>query len=68
MQLPFILCAISPNGCVCCMRTDGVNTEFLAEHDEEPGYQFPLTFIVVDQSGESLRLRVQKAGEPPTLQ
>jgi hypothetical protein len=31
MQLPFILCAVAPNGSVAAIRTDGVEPELLAD-------------------------------------
>src|SRR5262245_11615328 len=52
MQLPFILCAVAPNGSVAAMRTDGVEQELLVEHIEPEGFRLPITILVLDHAGE----------------
>jgi hypothetical protein len=41
MQVPFIVCAVSPNGSVVCARVyrDGGGPDILAEHFEAEGYR-----------------------------
>jgi hypothetical protein len=54
MQVPFVLCAASPNGSVLCIRMhgDGTDPDVLAEHYEPEGFQMPVTCMVLDQTGE----------------
>ena len=52
MQLPFILCAVAPNGSVAAIRTDGVERELLVEHIEPEGFRLPITILVLDHAGE----------------
>jgi hypothetical protein len=52
MQLPFILCAVAPNGSVAAIRTDGVEQELLVEHIEPEGFRLPITILVLDHAGE----------------
>jgi len=60
MQLPFIMCAISPNGSVLNMRVHGggIDPDVLAEHYEEEGFRTPMTIAVVDQTGEAVRIGI----------
>jgi hypothetical protein len=64
MQLPFIVCAASPNGSVLCMRVNGngIDGYILAQHFEPPGFRIPITCMVLDQSGEAARLNITKHG------
>jgi hypothetical protein len=59
MQLPFIVCSISPNGSVVCMRVHGMgrDPDILAEHYETV-FRTPITIAVVDQTGEAVRITV----------
>ena len=52
MQLPFILCAVAPNGSVAAIRTDGVEPELLVEHIEPEGFRLPIIILVLDHAGE----------------
>jgi hypothetical protein len=62
MKLPFILCAASPNDSVLCLRTDGVDPEILAEHYEGGGFRAPITIMVLDQTGEAVRITIEAEG------
>ena len=61
MQLPFILCAVAPNGSVAAIRTDGVERELLVEHIEPEGFRLPITILVLDHAGEAGKFHF----EPP---
>lgn len=60
MQPPLIVCSISPNGSVLCMRVrdDGSDPEVLAEHYGGGTFQLPITIAVVDQTGEAARISI----------
>ena len=61
MQLPFIVCAVSPNGSVYCIRCNAeAEPEMLAQHVESEGFRPPVTFMVVDQVGAAVRASVVK--------
>jgi hypothetical protein len=58
MQLPFIVCAVSLNGSVICMRANGMSadTDLLAEHYEGLGFLLPVNIMVIDKTGEAARI------------
>lgn len=60
MQVPFIVCAVSPNGSMVCARVyrDGGGPDILAEHFEAEGYRLPMTCMVVDQNNEAARVTI----------
>jgi hypothetical protein len=59
MQLPFVLCAASPNGSVLCVRfNDSAGPDTLAEHFEPEGFRVPVTLMVLDQTGEAVRITI----------
>ena len=61
MQLPFIVCAVSPNGSVYCIRCNGeAEPDMLAYHVEPEGFRLPVTFMVADQTGAAVRISVEK--------
>jgi hypothetical protein len=61
MQLPFIVCAVSPNGSVYCIRCNGeAEPDMLAHHVEPEGFRRPVTFMVVDQIGAAIHISVEK--------
>jgi hypothetical protein len=61
MQLPLIICAVSPNGSVYCIRCNGESEpDMLAHHVEPEGFRLPVTFMVADQTGASVRISVEK--------
>ncbi len=61
MVLPFILVAVGRNGSVLVLRVPGGGSEgeLLAEHDEDEGFRTPITCMVVDQTGEAVRITIQ---------
>ena len=62
MSLPFIVTAVSPNGCVSVMRLHGVGkySETLASHYEGGGFKFPIGVFVIDQGGSGARVTIEK--------
>jgi hypothetical protein len=60
MQVPFIVCAVSPNGSVVCARVyrDGGGPDILAEHFEAEGYRLPMTCMVLDRNNEAARVTI----------
>jgi hypothetical protein len=58
MKLPFIVCAVSPNGSVLAMRVNGGGREsdLLAKHFENQTFMPPLNIMVLDQNGEAVRV------------
>jgi hypothetical protein len=67
MQAPLIVCSISPNGSVLCVRmhVGNIEPDILAENCEEGGFRLPITIAVVDQRGEAARISFE--GERPTF-
>jgi hypothetical protein len=60
LKLPFIVCAVSPNGSVYCIRCNGeAEPEMLAQHVEPEGFRAPVTFMVTDQTGAAVRISVE---------
>ena len=60
MQVPLILCTVSPNGSVACARIygDGRAPDILAEHFEAEGFRLPMTCMVLDQNNEAARVTI----------
>jgi hypothetical protein len=59
MRLPFILYAASPNGSVLCIRLDDdAEPDVLADHFEPEGFKVPITCMVLDQTGEAVRITI----------
>jgi hypothetical protein len=57
MKLPFIVCAISPNGSVLVTRiNEGLGPDTLAQHFEDQGFKTPVNIMVVDYDGEAARV------------
>ncbi len=57
MKLPFIVCAISPNGSALVMRiNDGRGPDTLAQHFEDYAFKTPVNIMVVDHHGEAARV------------
>jgi len=68
MQPPFILCAASPNGSVLCIRVSkDKDPAVLAEHFEPEGFTFPIIVMVIDQTGEAVRIDIPRPGDTPQL-
>ena len=60
MKLPFIVCAISPNGSVLAARyNEGRGPDTLATHFEDHGFTTPVNIVVVDHEGEAMRYVIQ---------
>jgi hypothetical protein len=57
MRLPYILCAISPNGSLTIGRFNapGVDPDMLAEHYESEGFRLPMTITLIDQENRAIR-------------
>jgi hypothetical protein len=68
MSPPFILCGVSPNGSICCMRCplDGATPEMLADHNELPGFKVPVNTMVVDSLGKAALLIIEGPGVAAT--
>ena len=67
MQLPFIMAAVSLNGCAVIVRFEQSNDEeveatFLAEHTEVAGVVMPINIMVTDQMGEAVRIKIDQDG------
>jgi|EndMetStandDraft_4_1072995.scaffolds.fasta_scaffold216687_2 hypothetical protein len=57
MKLPFIVCAISPNGSVLVTRVnEGREPDALAQHFENDTFTPPINIMVVDHNGEAARV------------
>ena len=61
MQPPFIVCVASPNGSVLAVRIvgDGSPGESLAQHFEPEGFKTPITCMVIDQTGDAVRVSIK---------
>ena len=67
MSLPFIMAAVSLNGCAVIVRFEQGNDEeveatFLAEHTEVAGVVMPINIMVTDQTGEAVRIKIDQDG------
>jgi hypothetical protein len=58
MVMPFIVCAVSPNGSVAVSRVGSGDVEPLAEHYESRGFSVPMTIMVVDQENTAAKATV----------
>jgi hypothetical protein len=69
MVLPFIATVVSSNGCVFAVRyendpdAEGLRAAPLAEHTEGPGFILPINIMIMDQTGEAIRVAITAAGE-----
>jgi hypothetical protein len=65
MQLPFIICAISPNGSAYVGRFSGPgeSPETLTQHIEDAGFSLPMTIAILDQAGDAVRLGISSSGQ-----
>ncbi len=61
MVLPFVMLAASRNGTVLAVRVPGGGRdgELLAEHSEEGMFDMPITCVVLDKTGEAVRITIQ---------
>ena len=53
MIMPFIVCAVSPNGSVVVSRVGSGDMEPLAEHHGDRGFSITMTIVVVDQENKT---------------
>jgi hypothetical protein len=58
MIMPFIVCAVSPNGSVVVSRVGSGDAEPLAEHYEARGFSVPMTIVVVDQENRAAKATI----------
>lgn len=58
MVMPFIVCAVSPNGSVVVSRVGSGDVEPLAEHQEARGFSVPMTIVVVDQENKTAKATI----------
>ena len=58
MQPPFIFCAATRNGSVVCIRMAGDEDTVLAQHFEPEGFTPPISCMVLDQTGEAVRVTI----------
>jgi hypothetical protein len=65
MKMPFIVCAISPNGSVMIVRFTafGVEGDFLAKHSEPEGFRLPMTIALIDQDNRAIRGEITAQGK-----
>jgi hypothetical protein len=56
MKLPFIVCAVSPNGSVLVTRfNEGYGPDTLAEHVEDCAFKMHINVMVVDRADSNGR-------------
>jgi len=66
MKLPFVVCAVRPNGSVIALRVhgyDGKDPDILVEHTEGGIFQPPITIMVLDQTNEAVKITISAKGE-----
>jgi hypothetical protein len=65
LELPWIVCLVSPNGCTTVMRIRDkeMSGDVLAEHSEPEGFQLPMTIVVVDQRNVVVPVRIDVSGK-----
>jgi hypothetical protein len=64
MGVPFVACAISPNGSVIALRMEGESdAQVLAAHTEGAGFRLPMTIVVVDRKNESAKITIDTTGK-----
>ena len=65
MELPWIVCLVSPNGCTMVMRINakGMPGDVLAEYLEPEGFQLLMTIVVVDQRNAVANVKIEAPDE-----
>lgn len=58
MVMPFIVCAVSPNGSVVVNRVGSGDVKPLAEHHEARGFSVPMTIVVIDQENKTAKATI----------
>jgi hypothetical protein len=68
MELPFVLFASSANGSTYVARYfqtgpgDKLSCEVLGDHTVDSGFEFPINIMIVDQTGEAVRIGIEQLG------
>src|SRR5215831_4644414 len=62
MVMPFIVCAVSPNGSVVVSRVGSGDAEPLVEHYEARGFSVRMTIVVVDQENTVAKATITPDG------
>jgi len=66
MELPFVIFASSANGstCAACYFQSGpgdkLGCEVLGDHTLDSGFEFPINIMIVDQTGEAVRIEIEQ--------
>ena len=64
MIVPFVACAISPDGSVIALRMNGKSdAQVLAAHTDGAGFRLPMTIVVVDRKNEAAKITVDTRGK-----
>lgn len=68
MPLPWFFISVAVNGCMMYARytpnedTETLDCELLAQHITGPGFQLPINMIIIDSTGNAVRIVVDKEG------
>ncbi len=68
MELPFVMVAVAANSSIYAHRYeedetgDGLDVVPLAEHIVGPGFQLPINMMLVDATGEAVRIVIGREG------
>ena len=66
MELPFVCVAAAVNGSVLAVRydqaDDGLRATPLAEHFQEGVFIVPINMMIMDQTGEAVRIKIDHEG------
>jgi hypothetical protein len=66
MELPFVCVAAAVNGSVFAVRYeqdgDGLRAAPLAEHIQGGAFVVPINIMIMDQTGEAVRVSIDRAG------
>jgi hypothetical protein len=66
MVLPFISVVASANGSIFAVRyvqaADGLEPVRLTQHLEAPGFTLPINIMIMDQTGEAARIKLETTG------
>ena len=63
MQPPFIVCLVSTNGSILAVRFKVPNEpDILAKHPQDGMFRLPINGMVVDHTGEAVRVVIDKEG------
>jgi hypothetical protein len=66
MVLPFVCVTAAANGSIFAVRyvqaVDGLEAAPLAQHVEGPGFTLPINIMIMDQTGEAARVKLETTG------